>query len=913
MRFAVILSILLFAHSATAQDVLPHSIWLEAESFGPLHGSNFSFQRTEKATKGSWSLSGPDVATAWTQGGESEFLSVAARADEPGEVVIGRDTRIPADGAYSLWVRYVDYRLKKQSFGVRIKQGATTFSHTFGEKPVVDDLDPMKLLWDCAFGWDHATAELKKGPAHVEIYTTGPTEARRQIDCLCLTTDASYHPCGREKPDCAAWRLLRAMRDGEINSDIEPPAASIKPGEKNNWTVPAQWKTSAHPVFLWNSGQPWFDELKKAPADHVEWPFNIDASLSKEFIADFRGKDLPVFGDAVSGPAIHIPLYPQAFAAGSPLMQWLDRHSDRSLAILLNYGDPRWDKKDSDHAPIYENLKKLGSRFIGFVAGESISYDALDGKALDEKVRAARTRTDVLQALREAHTAATIKKFSDYFGPPLSAEQAWEKVIPCLSAGNEAFAHAVADWGVKRIGHESSGNSPTLARRLAFLRGAARQFGAGIVDYQSCNLGDSSTIFSREDQVYPASSRYIFDNQYDAWAGAGVNWVLKDYLLFHVAGADAFYHEEGQDIFWKPGGGAAGDNFPIGLSPRGRVTEAVMQLAKSHPRGSQYTPIAFLLDQAHGYSQESFQPGAFGLDSTLNPAVLAPSAHEASIRGWFDVAYFPAPLTQNEPASAIRQTFVNGIFGDIFDVIVTSPGHTDIAKTYPVLIAAGDVPLTAEWGQALDRYCREGGTLVVCDGQFTGPGAATFPIPAQGQTGEASSLKWSPTRQTIPCNAFTFHPVAIEGARILATAEDHAIAVSQALGRGRLITVGIPMGLGIDQRPSPILALLLQHLTQGLMPIHVSGDVEWAVNRLDDGGWLITLLNNRGVIKPQHGVLPTDYHEAQTARLRTRFGVGASSEWVAGEKVPWTPDAAGATAQITIPAGVVRMVYVHPK
>ena len=84
-----------------------------------------------------------------------------------------------------------------------------------------------------------------------------------------------------------------------------------------------------------------------------------------------------------------------------------------------------------------------------------------------------------------------------------------------------------------------------------------------MADYQSANLGDSATMFSREAFFYPASSRYVLDNQYDAWAGAGVNWLLKDYLLFHLAGVDAFYNEQGVDIFWKPGGNSAGDAFPV--------------------------------------------------------------------------------------------------------------------------------------------------------------------------------------------------------------------------------------------------------------------------------------------------------------------------------------------------------------
>src|SRR3982751_3231847 len=74
------------------------TVWLEAETFGPLRGSNFSFQPVEKTTKGSWSVAGPGVAAEWTQGGESEWMSVAARADEPAKVVAGRDAVVPVAG-----------------------------------------------------------------------------------------------------------------------------------------------------------------------------------------------------------------------------------------------------------------------------------------------------------------------------------------------------------------------------------------------------------------------------------------------------------------------------------------------------------------------------------------------------------------------------------------------------------------------------------------------------------------------------------------------------------------------------------------------------------------------------------------------------------------------------------------------
>src|SRR4051794_41986892 len=85
---AVVLIACAVARGAEASAA--ETVWMEAETFGPLHGSNFSFQPVEKTTKGSWSVAGPGVAAEWTQGGESEWMSVAARADEPAEVVAGR-------------------------------------------------------------------------------------------------------------------------------------------------------------------------------------------------------------------------------------------------------------------------------------------------------------------------------------------------------------------------------------------------------------------------------------------------------------------------------------------------------------------------------------------------------------------------------------------------------------------------------------------------------------------------------------------------------------------------------------------------------------------------------------------------------------------------------------------------------
>src|SRR5215213_10832893 len=109
-------SVLLLLCTATrAADAPPHTLWLEAETFAPLKGGNFSYQQEKLHAKGSWAVAGPGVAAEWTQGGESEWMSIAARPDEPAEIVVSRDAIVPATGTYTLWVRYADYRAKKET------------------------------------------------------------------------------------------------------------------------------------------------------------------------------------------------------------------------------------------------------------------------------------------------------------------------------------------------------------------------------------------------------------------------------------------------------------------------------------------------------------------------------------------------------------------------------------------------------------------------------------------------------------------------------------------------------------------------------------------------------------------------------------------------------------------------------
>jgi hypothetical protein len=135
-----------------------------------------------------WSISGPGVSAEWTQGGESEWNSVGAAADET-HGVIWQDVEIPRAGEYKLWVRYADWANKTETFLVRVTQeGREVARHEFGLRDVIDSHDEVSMYWGWAFTWDGSAATVAKGPARISIELDKASQARRQVDCVLLTS-----------------------------------------------------------------------------------------------------------------------------------------------------------------------------------------------------------------------------------------------------------------------------------------------------------------------------------------------------------------------------------------------------------------------------------------------------------------------------------------------------------------------------------------------------------------------------------------------------------------------------------------------------------------------------------------------------------------------------------------------------
>src|SRR5438309_11759689 len=92
-----------------------------------------------------WGINGPGVSAEWSQGGESEWNSVAASADET-RARIWQDIEVPRGGNYKVCVRYADWGNRTENFTVRIEQdNREVFRHEFGAKDMIDPHDETSM------------------------------------------------------------------------------------------------------------------------------------------------------------------------------------------------------------------------------------------------------------------------------------------------------------------------------------------------------------------------------------------------------------------------------------------------------------------------------------------------------------------------------------------------------------------------------------------------------------------------------------------------------------------------------------------------------------------------------------------------------------------------------------------------
>jgi hypothetical protein len=900
----------LFCSPLIAQTSLPGSsvaaprafeyLWYEAENMRGLTTNerhepvlNPSWMNPPRAVAAGWGINGPGVSAEWSQGGESEWNSAAASADET-RATIYQDVEVPRAGTFKVWVRYADWAKRTENFTVRIAQeGREVFRHEFGARDLIDPHDEVSMYWGWAFTWDTASATLSKGAARISIEIEKQAEARRHVDCFLITNDLDFVPDGRRKPDFAAMRYLR-----EWSGKRTPLAPLIEQPSKVD--VPAAWRRSmiAGRDFLmpWNIAKNFWELYDKTPPEERPlYPFN--AEPIEEFVKTYKGaRDVPLFNSKLVVPVIYINDLPTYLKEGSPFVRYL-RETKQPFAILINYGAPQWAEAEAQAA--WKLLSgEFREQFMGWISGESIGY-VWDSSATELKITPQMSRRELLEAHRVFYTRALERKWSTFFHTP-GIGAMWDKLIPAQSTSSTSFAHALGEWGSRLIGMETAAVMPNYGMRIAFTRGAARQSGGNFLYYHAPNFGDTATTFTRAQNF--AGPDNFFHTRYGATMGPSLSWYRKSYYLYYMAGASAIYLEQGHDQFFKPGPG----EHPFQLNPLGRITDEFMRFAEKHPeRGTPYTPIAFLLDPAHGWEMTDYPQWPFGVSQI--------GRSDRALRELFGASYYPAPVTEGEPATADRQAYVASGFGDIFDVLVASETRAEAIDAYRALVVGGSIELSRAWVARLEDYVRKGGVLVINAAQAKGLSEELLGIHLTGEKAESDDARCLSVNEAgtdLRGQMFRYERVAVrQGAQVLIETQtgDPLVTINK-VGRGKLVFVALPDLLGEDERLTPFVAHLLAHLAADATPVRVRGEVEYLINRTA-GGWVITLINSRGVLKPQQGLAQVDRSASVEVSLSlTGKGIGQAREWTDDRQLEVSSAGGQTSVKLNIAPGSVGIV-----
>ncbi len=894
---ATIALVLTIAFTTAAQAALPVYLWYEPEWFEGVSGSFGYWSGFDSSKpKGSWGIAGPGIAAEFTQGGESEWNSMGVPAAET-SATAQRNITIPRAGKYRVWVRYYDHRDLTEPFTIRVEQSGKTVAGELGVKPIVPRNDEYQLYWGFSFGWGSVDGQLDAGPATLKVVVDKAGQAFRQVDAVLITDDLDYVPQVREKPP---FNYFSAFR--------------IHPGDGKAWRgqmseAGDSWKRPAlggRDFSMWVTGA---SDAKASPnlAQQSLLDYYYDAAIPRDLTAQFPKQ----FPDKQKTPLVNWPGYfPGLYlgvtpdlSPGSPIRTFLER-TKAPFYIMTNYANPQY--TDQTGPATYQALTGVfKDQFLGYIHGEATGSLTVHPSGISPQ---GKTRKQFIDAFIADLKKQQEAEWSKFYKTPVPADH-WDKGIACMSCETIALAHAMLESGRQICAYELDATNDSANQRIAFMRGAARQYGKNWINYASGNFGDSCNYFSQE-PVVPRGAPSWFHSRYAITDGVDIGWYRKLYYLNFMGGASAIYWEQGLHNQWiKPGPG----EHPVQLSPFGRATEDFQDfVTRVGDRGEPYTPVAVLLSYGHGYERVSNSCKVFD--------VYTEGANDLELRELFGVLWFPEPIRASAPITPEKQSLQPSVFGDIFDILVDRPNRLDALKNYPIVIAAGDADLTGATGKAVLDHVKNGATLVVNASTLRRDANGKVKMDDYGLTllgSRATFTAWSPDgKESLEATPFEVENVELHGAKPIIWADAQTpIAVRQKVGKGAIIVTLVPHMIGMDERAHPALPYLMRTLTSGLMPVEVltpdgdpsDGRVMFSINRTKSG-YLVSLYNNEGIDKTQNGIARVDRTKVANVLIRTREDVKTAKELTQPHDLTLEKDGDARLLRLSIPAGEIAVI-----
>lgn len=417
---------------------------------------------------------------------------------------------------------------------------------------------------------------------------------------------------------------------------------------------------------------------------------------------------------------------------------------------------------------------RLGGRFLGMDNGEQDgryigSYAHLMYPALQDRK---------LQYLN----------FYDFFARLRDDMSHFITVLCSLNYGH--YFAAMGDHIM--VGAETAQALPSNNLWYAYLRGAGKQYGL-------LWFGNASVWNRFGWKNYTASGGAGTNEEHGPEQGTSLS-LLRRLMYSHYAYNCAIL---GYESGWFYAEGLEGDKERREMAkptPIGEVQHGCVQFAREHPQpGTLYTPCAFLLDFANGWTF----PRHLYTDSVYKSwgnIPYGPGDHQ--IHALYSLVY---PGYEDAGFFRDERGFLTATpFGDAFDVLFNDARST-ILRQYNLLVPAGCQRIDAEVGDKLREFVDGGGHLVLWAAQLEGItdlswiGVETVGA-AERVTGARVAYGGKEYAEA-PLDLVPLVPAM--GAKVLATVAGRPFILRSSRGEGTVDVIASPYGLGVEPLLAP--------------------------------------------------------------------------------------------------------------
>ena len=474
--------------------------------------------------------------------------------------------------------------------------------------------------------------------------------------------------------------------------------------------------------------------------------------------------------------------------------------------------------------------------------------------------------------------------------------------------------HIGAEVGEDFVAGEVGENIPATQVAYAFARGAARQFGipwhcevspwiAGTI---TAGCGERVDI---PPQANPADAwgrglpKYFLDatdippGQEDVHWWYGVPKAMR--ARFNVnhdyagscSGPDCGHSESMFNRFWHTawfagasnvdmeGAGAYVFEVPRGatavpedvrLSKFGRRAQKLFALMQDHTEGVAYTPFAVLVSKYHGHMTFWGKPWR----------IFEPTEGDEMTVRFFDQV-FPG---QSTGPGREESYLCPSPYGDTFDVFVNRADLRAL-RSYPVVIAVGDMPWDKADVHFLRRYVKAGGTLALNETQIDEHWDRSFLGLAEGE----------------------FTPN--EDARVaLADADGRPLLIRRDFGAGGRVFVAARCCEPNSDVPTAVPNALLDQLADEYLPVRIDGPAEFLIRRTPEG-WAIMLVNNNGFHKEPTEPPVIDPDAPRRFVVSWVGEVERTEEWTAGQPLEVATRGRRRELAVEVEPGELKVVH----